>query len=111
MQNLVNNSIQAMPKGGKLTITASRQNGKALIRVEDTGDGITDEIKSKVSTPLVTMKSKGQGFGLAVVKRLTEALGGNITFESEVSIGTKFLIELPPNLCILMLKYQTLSTL
>ena len=95
MQNLVNNSIQAMPKGGILTITASRQNGKALIRVEDTGDGIPKEIRSKVFTPLVTMKSKGQGFGLAVVKRLTEALGGTITFESEVGKGTKFLIELP----------------
>ena len=95
LQNLVNNSIQAMPKGGKLTITANRQNGKAVISVEDTGDGIPEEIRSKMFTPLVTMKSKGQGFGLAVVKRLTEALGGTITFESEVGKGTKFLIELP----------------
>jgi two-component system nitrogen regulation sensor histidine kinase NtrY len=46
-------------------------------------------------SPLVTTKSKGQGFGLAVVKRLTEALGGAVTFESEEGKGTKFLVRFP----------------
>jgi PAS domain S-box-containing protein len=95
LQNLINNSIQAMPKGGKLNITVNRQNGKAVICVEDTGDGIPLELRPKLFTPLVTMKSKGQGFGLAVVRRLTEALSGTITFESEVGRGTKFLVTLP----------------
>lgn len=95
LQNLINNSVQAMPNGGKLTVTAHRQNGKATISVEDTGAGIPQEIRSKLFMPLVTMKSKGQGFGLAVVKKFTEALGGTITFESEVGKGTKFIIELP----------------
>jgi signal transduction histidine kinase len=44
---------------------------------------------------MVTTKSKGQGFGLAVVKRLVEALGGSITFESKVGKGAKFIIMLP----------------
>jgi PAS domain S-box-containing protein len=95
LQNLINNSIQAMPNGGKLTITAYRQNGKAKISVEDTGEGIPVEVRSKLYTPLVTMKSKGQGFGLAVVKKLTEGLGGTITFDSEVGKGTKFTVEFP----------------
>ena len=95
MQNLITNSIQAMPNGGKLTVSVCRQNGKAVITVEDTGEGVPVELKSKLFTPLVTMKSKGQGFGLAVVKRLTEALGGTITFESEVGKGTKFMLMLP----------------
>jgi signal transduction histidine kinase len=44
---------------------------------------------------LFTTKSNGQGFGLAVVKRMTEALGGAVTFESEVGKGTKFILRLP----------------
>jgi signal transduction histidine kinase len=57
--------------------------------------GIPEEIKPKLFTPLVTTKAKGQGLGLAVVKRLVEALGGSITFESEMGKGTTFTINLP----------------
>jgi signal transduction histidine kinase len=57
--------------------------------------GIPDEVKDKLFTPLFTTKSKGQGFGLAVVKRMTEALGGTVTFESQVGKGTAFIIRLP----------------
>jgi signal transduction histidine kinase len=95
LTNLTNNAIQAMPNGGKLNISASSKNGKATITVQDTGEGVPEEVRSKLFTPLITTKSKGQGFGLAVVKRLTEGLGGTVTFESEVGKGTKFTIELP----------------
>jgi signal transduction histidine kinase len=53
------------------------------------------EARSKLFQPLFTTKSKGQGFGLAVCKRLVEALNGTITFESEVDKGTKFIVKLP----------------
>ena len=97
LTNLANNAIQAMPKGGKLTITASFKDGKATIAVQDTGEGIPEDVRGKLFTPLVTTKSKGQGFGLAVVKRFTEGLGGTVTYESEVGKGTKFVVELPAN--------------
>jgi signal transduction histidine kinase len=84
-----------MPNGGKLTITATRKGKKAFITVEDNGEGIPENVRSKLFTPLVTTKSKGQGFGLAVVKRLSEGLGGKVSFESEVGKGTKFIIEFP----------------
>jgi PAS domain S-box-containing protein len=95
LTNLSNNAIQAMPKGGKLTINAITKNGKVIISVEDTGEGIPESFRNKLFMPLATTKSKGQGFGLSVVKRFTERLGGTVTFESEVGKGTKFIIELP----------------
>ena len=66
-----------------------------MITIQDTGVGIPEEVRPKLFTPLFTTKSKGQGFGLAVVKRMTEALGGTVTFESEAGKGTKFIISLP----------------
>jgi signal transduction histidine kinase len=93
--NLVNNALQAMPTGGTLELCAVKTEDKTIISVTDTGQGIPEEIKPKLFTPLVTTKAKGQGLGLAVVKRLVEALGGSITFESEVGKGTTFTISLP----------------
>jgi PAS domain S-box-containing protein len=95
LTNLTNNAIQAMPNGGNLTIEACERDGKSILTVEDTGAGIPDNIKPKLFTPMMTTKSKGQGLGLAVVKRLVEALDGTITFESQEGKGTKFIIELP----------------
>ena len=95
LTNLVNNAIQAMPSGGKLTIQAYIERNDIAITVADTGVGIPEEAKSKIFTPLFTTKSKGQGFGLPVVKRMTEALGGTVTFESKAGKGTKFIVKLP----------------
>jgi nitrogen-specific signal transduction histidine kinase len=92
LTNLVTNAVQAMPKGGKLVITATETKQDVLINVEDTGVGIPSEVKPKLFTPMLTTKSKGQGLGLAVVKRLVEALGGKVSFESERDKGTIFTI-------------------
>jgi PAS domain S-box-containing protein len=93
--NLISNAIQAMPDGGKLTIKATKKKDAAFLTVKDTGAGIPEAAKPNLFTPLFTTKSKGQGFGLAVVKRMTEALGGTVTFESEESKGAEFTIRLP----------------
>ena len=95
MVNLVTNAIQAMPKGGKLFIHAYKEANDFLIAVKDTGVGIPEDVRGKLFEPMFTTKSKGQGFGLAVIKRLTETLGGKVTFESQVDKGTTFIVRLP----------------
>ncbi len=96
--NLVTNSVQAMPDGGKLTLTGkATPEGQVSLSVQDTGVGIPESIKNKIFTPLFTTKPRGQGFGLAVCKRVIEAHGGTISFESQEGKGTKFTIQFPAN--------------
>ncbi|MBS7268681.1 MAG: MEDS domain-containing protein, partial [Candidatus Freyarchaeota archaeon] len=93
--NLITNAIQAMPNGGKLTIKASKNKETISIDISDTGEGIPEENLTKIFQPLFTTKSKGQGLGLSVCKRLVEAHGGDITVKSMVGKGSTFTIRIP----------------
>jgi signal transduction histidine kinase len=94
--NLVTNAVQAMPNGGKLFMAAKVDSSSHVsISVEDTGVGIPDRIRSQIFTPLFTTKPRGQGFGLAVCKRVIEAHGGTISFESAEGKGSRFTVDFP----------------
>jgi PAS domain S-box-containing protein len=94
--NLVTNAMQAMPNGGKLTVKSQADlKGSVSVTVKDTGIGIPEKIKPQIFMPLFTTKPRGQGFGLAVCKRVIEAHGGSIRFESQEGKGAKFTIQFP----------------
>lgn len=95
--NLVVNALQAMPKGGTLTIETSTQKSSVLLTVKDTGQGISPEHREKIFTPFFTTKEIGQGtgLGLSVVHGIVSAHGGTIQIESEPGKGTCFQIRLP----------------
>ncbi len=84
-----------MPNGGKLSVKAYKDDNTLVLIIQDTGVGIPEEIQSKLFTVMFTTKSKGQGFGLPVVKRMTESLGGLVTYSTEAGKGTTFTVRLP----------------
>jgi signal transduction histidine kinase len=93
--NLILNAIQAMPDEGQLRIGAFETGEDAFINVQDTGVGIPKENLPKLFQPLFTTKAKGQGFGLAVCKKILELHGAEITVKSEVGKGSTFTIKVP----------------
>jgi len=93
--NLIKNAVEAMPQGGSLTIRSMKiDNGVKLI-LSDTGNGMARETLNKIGSPLFTTKAKGMGFGLSISKRLIEAHGGSISFESIPAKGTTVTILIP----------------
>jgi signal transduction histidine kinase len=97
LDNLTLNAIEAMPKGGVLSISAAyRANDSMLeINVSDTGVGISPESLPELFTSLKSTKAKGMGLGLAGVKRIVEQHDGLIDVESRLGAGTKFTVLLP----------------
>ncbi len=90
--NLLNNSIQAINDDGKITIRIIDLENEVEIEVEDSGDGVSDEIISKVFEPLFTTKKKGTGLGLASCKSIVEQHGGSIYVRNNPTV---FTIKLP----------------
>lgn len=92
--NLILNAMQAMPGGGKLTISFVRVEENLLIRFADTGKGIPEERRNKVFEPFFTTREGGAGLGLPLSKRIIEQHGGSIGFTGGAA-GTAFTISLP----------------
>jgi signal transduction histidine kinase len=93
--NLTLNAVDAMPKGGTLTIANTRSDDNVHITFKDTGEGMTTEALAKIWSPLFTTRAKGMGFGLPVAKRLVEAHGGSISVETKLGKGSTFTVTLP----------------
>lgn len=96
LTNLVTNAIQAMPKGGTVTLAARRgPDGAVEIRVADEGIGILPQDLEKVFRLYYTTKAQGSGIGLSMVYRIVQMHDGRIDVESEVDRGTAMVLTLP----------------
>ena len=94
--NLAQNAIQAMPKGGRLSISCAPLPGRRVrVRVEDTGVGIPPENLERIFELYFTTKERGSGMGLALVFRSVQIHNGTVDVESTVGVGTAFVVVLP----------------
>jgi signal transduction histidine kinase len=93
LDNLILNAIQNTPGGGSVVVDAFRRDSNLLLRVADTGAGVSDEIRDRLFEPFATARSDGTGLGLAIVREIARnhggdvrlvATGGGATFEIEV---------------------------
>jgi len=97
--NLLNNSIEAINRGGMVIVTTTQReedgNHYVDVTIEDNGPGIEKELLEEIFTPFFTTKSKGTGLGLSIVKRITESHGGTVQAKLRYPKGAIFVVSLP----------------
>jgi len=93
---IIKNSCEAMPKGGKIYVNTELDNKKLILKIRDEGIGISKEIKNDVFKAFFSSgKENGSGLGLAIAKYIIELMKGSITIESKINKGTTITITLP----------------
>ncbi len=97
--NIIKNGFQSVPEGRKpqikITVTLDSTSNQFIIKIQDNGQGIAKEDYDRIFVPNFTSKSSGMGLGLAIVKNVVEQSNGQVYFETELGVGTTFIISLP----------------
>jgi len=95
MANLISNAEQAMPGGGRVTVTVEPRGDQMTITVGDQGIGIPEELQGRVFDVYFTTKDHGSGIGLAVVRQVVQLHRGQVRLHSKPGEGTHIALELP----------------
>ncbi len=94
--HLIQNAIEATPKEGYVTVRLKQQSGQAIIEIEDSGHGMSEQfIREKLFMPFESTKTAGMGIGVFESREYIEEIGGKLHVSSEVSKGTTFTVMLP----------------
>ena len=103
LENLLENAIKFTPEGGSVEVRLHTDGEDAVLEVEDTGVGISEEALPEIFEAFkqesegLDREYEGSGLGLSIVQEMTEALGGTLTVETEKDEGSRFLVRLPRN--------------
>jgi signal transduction histidine kinase len=95
LTNLVQNAIQATPRGGQITVNAQRNEEGAIFQISDTGPGLPSHVQQALFTPCKSTKSAGTGLGLAISKHLANHLGAELCLKQSSRDGTTFELRIP----------------
>jgi signal transduction histidine kinase/ActR/RegA family two-component response regulator len=96
LTNLLFNAVDAMPEGGSILLETAIENERAVLRVRDTGTGMTETVRRRCLEPFFSTKGdRGTGLGLSMVYGIVERHRGQLEIESAVGKGTTFIIRLP----------------
>lgn len=93
--NLVKNAVEAVPRGGKVSIAAGMREGRFRLVVADNGPGMDAETLARVQQPFVSGRPEGTGLGLSIVKDLVGRRGGELNFDTRLGSGTRVVVFLP----------------
>jgi signal transduction histidine kinase len=95
IRNLIKNAVEAMPKGGTISIKSYEEEGAIVFIIKDNGVGISPEIAKIIYTPFLANLKRGKGLGIPTAKRTIESHKGELSFTSKQGEGTTFTIRIP----------------
>lgn len=93
--NIMINAIHSMPEGGELRAELHKDADQLVVKISDTGFGIPPDRIKDVFKPFYTTKHTGTGLGLSISKNIVEAHGGTLDVESQLGVGTTFIVKMP----------------
>ncbi len=95
VSNLVFNAVEAMPRGGRITISSRLDGDAIVVTVADSGTGMSKATQAHIFEPFFTTKETGQGLGMSIVYGILARHGGEISVESAENLGTTFTVRIP----------------
>jgi signal transduction histidine kinase len=93
--NLIDNSIEASPKGQSVVLSTWTDKDHAVIKLKDHGSGMDKETLENIFVPFYSKRNRGTGLGMAIAKKLVDGHHGKIQVKSRPGLGTEVMIALP----------------